>query len=192
MLRRFTVAVSVLVVLALAAPGGGALFAQLPGEADREPLEESADGPVEVESQLARLNRTLERIAGLLERQIEGQRLDLTLKRLELGNQRIQTLESELRQAEEKKRSLEDRQYEVQSRLKMFEDELERMEPEQIQDNRGSFTIMVGQAERELDVIEARLQETRRRILELENEVTRRRDDLRSLQDGLDRELGGR
>lgn len=183
MLRTLAVAVSVLLLAAPAAPVAGQEPSPPPGS--------SAEAPGDVQDQLARLNRTLERIAGLLERQVEGQRLDLTLKRLELGNQRIRTLESELRSAEEKKRSLEDRQYEVQSRLKMFEDELERMEPEQIEDNRGSFTIMVGQAERELDVIEARLQETRQRILELENEVTRRRDDLRSLQDGLDRKLGG-
>lgn len=188
MLRTLGVAVTVVLLVALAAPVAGQGASPSAGSS----ADPQAEAEGDVQDQLARLNRTLERIAGLLERQVEGQRLDLTLKRLELGNRRIQTLESELRSAEEKARSLEDRQYEIQSRLKMFEDELERMEPEQIQDNRGSFTIMVGQAERELDVVEVRLQETRQRILELENEVTRRRDDLRSLQEGLDRELGGR
>jgi len=144
-----------------------------------------------VGERLDQLNSTLERIAELLERQVESQRLDLALKRVQFGSVRVETLERDLRSAEDRKSSLEDDRYRIRSRLTMMADEFEEMSTEDIEGSRPMYEQMIGQAERELEILEARILETEQRIIDLETELTRRRDDLRSIQDQLDRELAG-
>lgn len=156
----------------------------------QEAAQEPRPAPT-VEEQLARLNSTLARIAELLERQVEGQSLDLALKRVQFGSGRVETLERDLRNAEDRRSSLSDEQYRIRSRLEMMAGEFEDLSPEQLEGRRPMYEQMIGQAERELEILDARLLETEQRIIDLENELTRRRDDLRAIQDQLDRELAG-
>jgi len=144
-----------------------------------------------VGERLDQLNSTLERIAELLERQVESQRLDLALKRVQFGSVRVETLERDLRSAEDRRSSLSDEQYRIRSRLEMMAGELEEVSPENLEGRRPMYEQMIGQAERELEILDTRIVETEQRIIDLEAELTRRRDDLRSIQDQLDRELAG-
>lgn len=143
--------------------------------------------PDAVGEQLDRLNRTLSRIAELLERQIEGQRLELGLQRVELANRRVGALESALTQA----RSERTRVAEEQARLRSFLDSL----ADQI-DRGDSSSLHALEAESRqvgarLETLEPRGQELDQRILELGNELTRRRRELEALEDRLDRALEG-
>jgi hypothetical protein len=60
----------------------------------RSPLLRWSLNPVAAE--LARLNATLERIVGLLERQLQDQRLDLMLKLVDVASRQVDFLEGEL------------------------------------------------------------------------------------------------
>jgi len=175
---RDAVALSLLVAL-LGAPVAGQ-------QAAGEPPPELTVG-----ERLDQLNSTLERIAELLERQVESQRLDLALKRVQFGSVRVETLERDLRSAEDRRSSLSDEQYRIRSRLEMMAGELEEVSPENLEGRRPMYEQMIGQAERELEILDTRIVETEQRIIDLEAELTRRRDDLRSIQDQLDRELAG-
>lgn len=179
-----------LIVSLMTAPA----VAQAPTASPEKPSTETATGtgaPTDLGGELARLNRTMDRIATLLEKQVQGRRLDLSLKRIELQTRRVETLEGELRSAEERQRSLEDQKQQTQSQLEVIARQLEAMGPEELEDNREGFRFMTEQAEAELGRIEGRLQESVQRVLELGNELTRRRDDLQAIQDRVDRELEG-
>lgn len=175
-----------LLVLALAplpAPAGA-----VPGP-DQPAAEEAP--PEAVASELARLNRTLSRIVELLERQTEGQRLDLALKRLEVESDRVSALEEELRRAESSKQSLEDEEFMLRTRFSSLAAEVEQAETETSVEQLRFLEQQAAQAERMLDRIASQVEEKERRILELQNELTRRRSDLQALQDRLDRQLEG-
>jgi chromosome segregation ATPase len=153
----------------------------------QEPSPEAPAEPAGVATELQRLNATLTRIATLLERQLEGQRLDLRLKRLEVASRRVESLEDDLARARSSRTSLADERFGMQSRLEMMATEVEQSDS----DSLPMYEAMTRQAERQMKLLDTRLAELDARILELENELTRRRDDLQALQDRLDRELDG-
>jgi chromosome segregation ATPase len=152
-----------------------------------QPAPEASAAPAGVAAELQLLNSTLARIAALLERQLEGQRLDLRLKRLEVASRLVESLEDELARARSSRTSLADERFGMQSRLEMMATEVEQSDS----DSLPMYEAMTRQAERHMKLLDTRLAELDARILELENELTRRRDDLQALQDRLDRELDG-
>lgn len=143
--------------------------------------------PAGVAAELQRLNGTLDRIAELLESQLEGQRLDLRLKRLEVASRRVDALEEELSRVRSSRSSLADERFRMSSHLESLATEIEQADPESL----PMYEAMTRQVERGLDRFDARIAELDARILELENELGRRRDDLQALEDRLDRELDG-
>lgn len=151
--------------------------------------DESAATPGTIEEQLVRLNRTLERIAALLERQLESDEIDLTLKRIEMGESRISSLEDELADARSRRTSTEDEIQGLRMHLQNIEQELATASAEELEGDRSGYDMMTRQATGRLGQLENRLQETEARIYEIENELTRRRADLRSLQEAVDRRL---
>jgi chromosome segregation ATPase len=157
------------------------------GPAPSQEVDLLTPAPESVAGQLDRLNRTLTRIAELLERHIEGQRQEVSLKRLELATRRVETLESELARARSDLTSLEDNGYFVRSELETLASQAERSDPESL----PALEDQVQETERTLRLVEERVKQRVQRILELENELTRRRQDLEALQDRLDRELEG-
>lgn len=148
---------------------------------------EVSAAPAGVAAELQLLNSTLARIAALLERQLEGQRLDLRLKRLEVASRRVDALEDDLSRARSSRTSLADERFGMQSRLEMMATEVEQSDS----DSLPMYEAMTRQAERQMKLLDTRLAELDARILELENELTRHRDDLQAFQDRLDRELDG-
>lgn len=138
-------------------------------------------------AELGRLNATLQQIAGLLERQLQGQRLDLMLKRVDVANQQVDSLEGEIGRLQSKRTSLADEHFAVRSRLETMATEVELSEPESL----PAYEAMVRQLEQGLKHVETRITEMDARILEVENELVRRQGDLQVLQDRLDRDLDG-
>lgn len=168
-----------LTVLALGA-SAAAVRAQVP------PPEAQAE-PAAVATELQHLNATLVRIAELLERRLEGQRLDLRLKRLEAASRRVDALEGDLGRARSSRSSLADQRFQMQSRLENLAAEVEQADPETL----PNYERMLREAERIMERFETRIAELDARILEIENELGRRRADLQALEDRLDRELDG-
>lgn len=174
--RSTTVLVAVLV---LSGPAAAIRAQQEPPDAP--------DQPVGVAAELRRLNGTLDRIAELLERQLEGQRLDLRLKRLEVASRRVDALESDLARLRSSREGLANEQFGMQSRMETMATEVEQADP----DSLPMYEAMTRQAERHLEHSGTRIAELDARILELENELTGRLADLQALEDRLDRELDG-
>lgn len=148
---------------------------------------EAFTAPAGLAAELQLLNSTLARIAALLERQLEGQRLDLRLKRLEVASRQVESLEDDLARARSSRTSLADQRFQMQSRLEMMSTEVDQSSSEAL----PMYEAMTREIERHLKLLDTRVAELDARILELENELTRRRDDLQALQDRLDRELDG-
>jgi chromosome segregation ATPase len=162
----------------------------VPVEATAQPrssLQEASVEPASVAAELGRLNVTLERIAGLLERQLQGQRLDLMLKRVDGASRQVDGLEGELGRLRSGRSSLVDERFRMQSRLEAMVTEVEHSDPEAL----PAYEAMSREAERGLKHLDTRIAETDARILEVENELARRSGDLQALQDRLDRELDG-
>lgn len=153
----------------------------------QRPPQERAAEPASVAAELGRLNATLERIAGLLERQLRGQRLDLMLKRVDGASRQVDALEAELGRLRSGRSNLVDERFRMQSRLEAMATEVEHSDPEAL----PAYEAMSREAERGLKHLDTRIAETDLRILEVENELARRRGDLQGLQDRLDRELDG-
>lgn len=145
----------------------------------------------DVAEELVRLNRTLTRIADLMERQVEGQRLDLSLRRLAVESERVVNLERELQSAQASRTSLEEQQFAIRGRLTMLASELETMPADTPPEHLRDIERMTGEAQRMLDRFQSQREAQDQRILEIENELTRRRADLQALQDRLDRQLDG-
>jgi chromosome segregation ATPase len=153
----------------------------------QEPSPEAPAEPAGVAAELQRLNASLARIASLLERQLEGQRLDLKLQRLEVASRRLDALEGDLARARSSRTSLADERFGMQSRLEMMSTEVERSDSDAL----PMYEAMTRGAERQMKLLDARIAELDARIAELENELRGRRADLQALEDRLDRELDG-
>jgi len=165
------------------------LIASPPGAAaePQPPAQEPAVEPAAVAAELGQLNATLQRIAGLLERQLQGQRLDLMLKRVEVASRQVNSLEGELGRLQSNRTSLADEHFGMRSRLETLDTEVELSEPASL----PAYEAMIRQIEQGLKHMETRISEMDARILEVENELVRRRGDLQALQDRLDRDLDG-
>jgi predicted nucleic acid-binding Zn-ribbon protein len=75
----------------------------------------------------------------------------------------------------------------MRSRLETLDTEVELSEPASL----PAYEAMVRQLEQGVKHVETRITEMDARILEVENELVRRRGDFQALQDRLDRELDG-
>lgn len=182
-------AVVLLGLLALSVPAAFPALGQQP--APRKAPAETSQATPDVAEELVRLNRTLERIAELMESQAEGQRLDLSLRRLAVESERVAVLERDLRTAEATRTSLEDQRFSVRGRLTMLASEVETMPADTPPEHFRGVERMTEEAQRMLTRFQSQMEAQDQRILELQNELTRRRADLQALQDRLDRELDG-
>lgn len=160
------------------------LAAQTPAPPDgtQEPA------PATLQEEVARLNRTLERIADLLATQVDAQQIDLGMKRLEMLTARLERSERELRGLRSNRSSLETEQISLEEHRAQTELRLESVEAETApEEARAIFR----QIDRQLERIRDDLSETDRQIVELENQIATQRRDLEAWQDFVDRRLGG-
>ena len=166
--RNWTLAGLCLALIAIAAMPAGA----------QEPSEKLAED-------IAGIDRSLERMAVLLETLIGNQQIDILLKRIELKERRLAPLESELRRAE---RALID----IESRVKRMNEEREELEDvvdEEIRDGvdqAGSEARrMQEQLARVVEMETGRVEEYRRRVIRLEDQLAEGRDEILILDEQL-------
>ncbi len=164
-----------------------------PAPASATPAARPAVAPpaAPVPEQLAHLNATLEHISQLLERQLDGQKLELLLRRVEIGNRRVTSLEQELERADGDKRAMEDQRYRLRAQIDSMTQELQAMSPSELEEKRQEYRHRLQNAQTELNVIDVRHQEATQRVLDLQNELEGRKHDLQGLKDLLDRQLLG-
>lgn len=147
------------------------------------------DPAVEVAAQLSQLNATLMEVQALLERQLETQTLDLVLKRSQLASAEVGRLDAQLRRAVERRDSLEEEQVHLEVRAENLEDAYRRSSED------GPSMQEVEMMQRNVRIqralIEERLSNIAAEVVDLENRLERKREDLQSWQELLDRRLAG-
>ncbi len=154
--------------------------------------EDQAQPAPTIEGELARLNRTLERIVGLLERQVEGQQLELTMRRIEVASSLSRSLAEELRRAREQRAAHEEERTRVQGRLASLAEAIESGDESVFGTSPAQLKQYTDQMGLELKLATDRIRDLDLRIAELENELASRRQEIRAWQDLVDRRLGGR
>jgi len=143
------------------------------------------DASGQLAEDVAGINRSLERMANLLETLIGNQQVDILLKRIELKERRLAPLESDLRRAE---RALID----IESRVKRLNEEREELDDavdEEVRagvDSEGSEARrMRDQLERVVEMEAGRVEEYRRRVLHLEDQLAEGREEIAILDEQL-------
>jgi chromosome segregation ATPase len=153
-----------------------------------QPEESAPPEEVSPQEELRRLNATLREIADLLRQHLERQETDVFLRRLDLSYQRLAPLENELRSARSEKEGVAAEAENLASMLASAEEQIEQ-ESSVLEVDDGSQRM-----KRE---IEARVEQLRRRewqleqqIVELENRLARRLEDVQALEEWIDERLG--
>jgi predicted RNase H-like nuclease (RuvC/YqgF family) len=143
------------------------------------------EGVGQLADDLAGINRSLERMAGMLEILIGNQQVEILLKRIEMKERRLAPLESELRRAE---RALVD----LEARVKRLNDEREELEDVLAEEMREGIDLegsetrrMQEQLARVAEMEAGRVEEYRRRVLRLEDQLADGRDEILILDEQL-------
>jgi chromosome segregation ATPase len=153
-----------------------------------QPEEPAPPEQVSPQEELRRLNATLREIADLLRQHLERQETDVFLRRLDLSYQRLAPLENELRSARSEKEGVAAEMENMAHMLAAAEEQIEQ-ESSVLEGDDGSQRM-----KRE---IEARVEQLKRRewqleqqIVELENRLARRLEDVQALEEWIDERLG--
>ena len=168
---------TVFVAVTTAALVATCLMAQEPASVDKTLLDEAT-----------RMNQTLAQIASLLQKHVEAQDTDLLIKRFELSGRSLIPQKERLRKARESVADLDAEEADLAGVLEAQEEELasEGLDAE----SEPYHKLQVSQMERRVEAIQERRQTLAREIMELENEVAAREEDLAILRDAIDSRLG--
>lgn len=136
---------------------------------------------------LSEIASALTRIATVLEKQLEGGRLDLLMKRVESGQRRLDQVERQLRSAQN--------DYEGQlQNLKRLDRELRQLaeaDLEALGYDQASMQMQMNHLEFESELTHSRIADLERKIAAYQNEEARRRREVEDWQSFIDRELSG-
>lgn len=169
---------ALLFVLSLCAPGVQAQNASSPDTADIPASDRIAADQIaadRIAAELMRLNSTLERLEMLMERQLEGKKVELTMKRVDFLSSRLEGVEAQLLKARDRRRSLEETQTTLEQERNQFAKQLEN---ESLDDSDGQFRLF-------FEMMQQRVQDARRRAAEAEQEIA----ELESQRDTLQKEI---
>jgi len=158
------------------------------GVAAEETPSPAAEPPGSLEAEVAKLHQTLERIADLLEAQVDAQQLDLAIKRLEVLAGRLERSERELRNLRASRNSMKTEQIALEEHRAQAALRAENPEDETPEEERRAF---FRQMDRQLQSLRENIADVDRQIVELENEIATQRRDLEGWQSFVDRRLGG-
>lgn len=140
----------------------------------------------DLQAQLTRLNKNIERIADMMNSFLEGQRLELMIQRVEMGASRLSSAEESLRKAKATRASIEHEKTELEARLAQIADQLDQGLTSMTADELDSYTREI---DLQLRLMKDRTREADRQIIELENEVMQQRANVRDWEDSIDRLL---
>ncbi len=141
-------------------------------------------------SELKSLNETMRQIADLLQRHLETNEVDVYLKRLELGRQKLAPTESELRSAKSKKEGVEDERKSLMAWSARLEEESEREDVSALDDSEDVSARMRRELETQVEQLKDKSWELDQKIIELENELARQKEDVEALEVWIDERLG--
>ena len=133
--------------------------------------------------ELAKLNATMREVADLLTKQVAQGHLDLLMKRTQMALDQVERVEALLRQAQDEKTSVEaDR-----TRLEREREIVAAQEKMPAAEREAALTGIDAESKR----LALRQSALEGQIVELQNRITERRDELRGWQALLDRRLSG-
>jgi predicted RNase H-like nuclease (RuvC/YqgF family) len=154
--------------------------------------QQSADDMKRLIDEVAGLNRSLDRLAAMLEQMMFQQEVDLLLKRIELKERRLEPMAGHLRSLQ---REYDGRKTEIKHYQEMLE-QAERDVSDELRQGRGDMVEeseaqqMVKELERALTVETAAIEGLERRIRELEDALAEGREEVLILDEQL-REMMG-
>jgi chromosome segregation ATPase len=143
--------------------------------------------PPTLQTQLAALNATMVRIAELLERQIEGQKIELVMARVTINLDRMQRTEDQLRAAETERTSLEDAKERLQLEQQSYFASLEAAKDLPIDELNRARDQFDASSKR----LETKLRDANRRVADLQSQLVTQQAEVQEWQDFADRLLGG-
>jgi chromosome segregation ATPase len=133
--------------------------------------------------ELAKLNAIMREVADLLTKQVANGQLDLLMKRTQMALGQVERSETLLRQAQDERASME----EERSRLEGHREAISA-QPKMSAEERNSALAGI---DVELKRSGQRLNALDTKIVELQNRIAERQDELRGWQALVDRRLGG-
>ena len=159
------------------------LLVASPAPGQNEPLDPRS---LDLQGEIQLLNRNIERIATLLERSVEGQQLELLIQRVEMASSRLSLAEQTLHSAKSSRANLDDEKRELEMRLDQLAGQLDTGEIDMSLEDMERYTQELGL---QLKLLNERVRDADRQIIELENEVMNQRDNVRDWQDYIDEKL---
>ncbi len=149
----------------------------------------NADGAVapegSLQEQLAQLNATMQEIATILQRQIEGEETNLLIKRIELSDRSLSSKKDRVRKMRGETGNLKEKELSLATALEAAEEELtDSLEIDRAQQ------VMLEQLEERLQATKSRRQDLERELVVLESEVRVEEEDMEVLEAILDDRLG--
>jgi chromosome segregation ATPase len=150
-----------------------------------------ADPAARLVQEVGALNRNLERVATLLEEFLAKQEMDMLMKRIEFKSRRLSPLEQDLRNARQER----SRREEERSSLRVQLEEMERALEDEETEGAGASHIewppgTKVQMETRMTFLRDALDALDLRIMELENDLASRREEIEGWEEFLDREMG--
>ena len=159
------------------------LLVASPAPGQNEPLDPRS---LDLQGEIQLLNRNIERIATLLERSVEGQQLELLIQRVEMASSRLSLAEQTLHSAKSSRANLDDEKRELEMRLDQLAGQLDTGEIDMSLEDMERYTQELGL---QLKLLNERVRDADRQIIELENEVMNQRDNVHDWQDYIDEKL---
>ncbi len=149
----------------------------------------NADGAVapegSIQEQLALLNATMQDIAKILQRQIEGEETNLLIKRIELSDRSLSSKKDRLRKMRGEAGNLKEKEVSLAGALEAADEEFaDSLEIDRAQQ------VMLEQLEERLQATKRRRQDLERELVVLESEVRVEEEDMEVLEAVLDDRLG--
>ena len=174
-----TALVVALVAAGVLAPGGTALSQQAP-----------PDPAPDLATSLMELNHSMKEIASLLQQQLDNQKADLLMKRMDISARALATQEQLLRAAVSERDSLSDQMTELRARADQMRAELDKETPVGSHSRKEELDRLESELELRQGLIKERLATADQKVMQLENDVSRFRDEIRAWQELVDARLG--
>ncbi|MCP4659212.1 MAG: YbhB/YbcL family Raf kinase inhibitor-like protein [bacterium] len=170
------------------------LLAALCGAAFLSPAlaqeEEATASETTLAQELTKLNQTMREITELMRTYIARQEVDMIMKRIELHRRYLTPLEEELRRAKSTQENVEEELERMSVIIAEMEEELERDDSDGLDPADGRAQQAVDRMELHLKLQKDRRWTLEQRIIELENDLTGRRQEMEALEEIADEQLG--
>jgi hypothetical protein len=154
------------------------------------PEQSQADQSPDLAKEIRDLNRSIQDIASLLREQLKKQQADVLMKRMEISGRALSELEQELRGAVAERNSLSDGLKEVQARMDQLKDEATLGSPAGSRPPDPGLIHEGAELALRERLVKERLAAAEQRVSELENDVAKRRDEIKGWEELVDTQLG--